>query len=347
MKRLTKKPATVKGKAVVFREFGKPEQVLQVEEREYPFPKPWQVRVKILLRPINPSDLMTIQGVYGQRPALPAVPGYEGMGVIEEVGLFWKPFRKKLLGRRVTLGASEQGNGTWQDYFTGILFFSVLPLPANIPDEQAAMLFVNPGAALVMTRHVLKLRRGDWLLQSAAGSALGQAVIRLSKLYGFRTINIVRRPEQAAQLKNLGADEVIVSDKEDTVKRVLEITRGRGVTYALDAVGGAIGSAMFEALGERGRMLVYGQLAEENKIELDTRNLLFKQRRLEGFWLADWVVRHPLQVFRVFLRLQKFLASGLLESPVGACYSLEEVATATLKSQEPGKSGKILLVSNT
>lgn len=336
---------SVKGKAVVFNNFGEPDQVLKIEERAYSAPKPWQIRAKVLLRPINPSDLMTVRGVYGQKPPLPAVPGYEGMGVIEELGLLWRPFRKFLQGKRVTIGATTQGNGTWQEYMFAVPFFTAMPLPATLPDEQAAMLFVNPASALIMTRQILKPRKGEWLLQSAAGSALGHAVIKLGNLYGFKTINLVRRREQVAELKALGADEVIVTEEEDIVKRVMQITNGQGVRYAIDAVGGATGSAIAESLGLRGRLLIYGQLADENKIELDVRELIFKERRIEGFWLALWVARNPTKLLTLFSELQKLLATGKLESPVGEIFKLDEIITAAQTSERRGRGGKTLLDS--
>jgi len=73
-------------------------------------------------------------------------------------------------------------------------------MPSAISDEQAATFFVNPASALVMTQYILKVPRGAWLLQTAAGSALGRMVIRLGRHVGFRTINVVRRKEQAEEL---------------------------------------------------------------------------------------------------------------------------------------------------
>src|SRR6202011_4295223 len=114
----------------------------------------------------------------------------------------------------------------------------VVPVPRGLADEQAATFFVNPASALAMTRYVLNVPRGAWLLQTAAGSALGRMVIRLGRHTGFRTINIVRRREAVAELRGIGADEVLCSADEDIVKRVHEITGGAGAPSAIDAVAG-------------------------------------------------------------------------------------------------------------
>src|SRR5205807_1692455 len=112
--------------------------------------------------------------------------------------------------------------------------------------------------ALIMTQSVLRVPRGAWLLQTAAGSALGRMVIRLGKHFGFRTMNVVRRREQANELRNLGADAVICTSDESIPDRVFALTNGEGVFHAIDAVGGATAVDVARSLGSNGRMLVYG-----------------------------------------------------------------------------------------
>src|SRR5207253_1024009 len=96
--------------------------------------------------------------------------------------------------------------------------------------------------------HVLHVARGSWLIQTAAGSALGRMVIRLGKAAGFRTINIVRRKELAGELKQIGADEVLSTSEDNVVARVQEITGGAMVPYALDCVGGPGVADLVQAL---------------------------------------------------------------------------------------------------
>src|SRR5207253_6977991 len=108
----------------------------------------------------------------------------------------------------------------------------------DLPDDQVAAYSVNPATALVMTQRVLQVARGSWLLQTGAGSALGRMVIRLGKHLGFRTINIVRRKELTAELKAIGADEVLSSVESEIPARVVQITGGALVPYALDCIGG-------------------------------------------------------------------------------------------------------------
>src|SRR5216683_133362 len=226
-------------KAIVFDEFGDPAEVLQVRAVPVPEPGPGEVRVRMLASPINPSDLLTVHGEYGRRPELPATPGFEGVGVVEAAGPGllgrWR------LGRRVAVLNSTGGN--WQEYVV-VPALRVVPISSQIPDEQAATFFVNPASAFIMTRWVLNVPPRAWLLQTAAGSALGRMVIGLGRHFGFRTINVVRRREQAQDLLQAGGDAAICTETESIEERVQTLTGGEGVPFALDAVGGTTGTAV-------------------------------------------------------------------------------------------------------
>ena len=238
-------------KSLVFDRFGDPAEVLQLHDLPVSEPGPGQVRVRMLASPVNPSDLLVVRGQYGRLPTLPATPGFEGVGVIDGTG----PGLLRLLrglrpGRRVAVLNSAGGN--WQEYVV-VSARQAVPVAADLPDEQVAMFFVNPATSWIMTQAVLRVPAGEWLLQTAAGSAVGRMVIRLGKHFGFRTINVVRRPEQAEELRREGAEHVIASANEAVVERVRALT-GEGVRFALDAVGGDTGKTVVEALAPGARI---------------------------------------------------------------------------------------------
>jgi NADPH:quinone reductase-like Zn-dependent oxidoreductase len=218
-----------------------------------------------------------------------------------------------------------------------------VPIPADLPDEQAASFFVNPATVLVMIRHVLGVRGGEWLLQTAAASALGKMVIRLGKYQGFRTINVVRRQDQVAELSQLGADAVIATDHERVEDRVQALTGGRGVPYALDAVGGEMGLSAVRALGANGRLLVYGVLSGQ-PIPVEPRLLIAGQRRIEGFWLSEWArAQGVLTMLKLFRQIITHMRAGVLVTPVQASYPLAAVRTAVSEAEKQGRTGKIML----
>jgi NADPH2:quinone reductase len=325
-------------KAVLFDQFGDPADVLHVRDVPLREPGPGEVRVRMLASPINPSDLLTVRGEYGRRPPLPATPGFEGVGVVEAAG---RGLLGRLrLGRRVAVLNSQAGN--WQEQVV-IPAIHVVPVPNALSNEQAATFFVNPASAFIMTRAVLNVPPGAWLLQTAAGSALGRMVIRLGRHFGFRTLNVVRRREQAEDLLQAGGDAVIATDHEAIEERVPALTQGAGVPFALDAVGGTTGSAVARCLARRGRLLVYGTLAEE-PLAVHPRHLIVGEKRIEGFWLSEWASRQSrLAMFRLFRRISSLLVKGVLTTEIGATFSLHDVQAAVRQAATPGRHGKVLL----
>ena len=248
-------------KAVRFASPGTPESVLRTESIEKPVPAHGEVLVRMLATPVNPSDLMFVRGQYTIPAECPATPGFEGVGVVEQSGggLRGRLFR----GMRVAVLNRRGGN--WAE-FAVVPSEEVIPLSGQLSLEQAATFFVNPATAWVMTREVLKVPQGQWLLQTAAGSSLGRMIIRLGKHCGFRTFNVVRRAAVADELRGIGADHVEVFDgtekeAEGFVRNIRGVVGSEGLRYAVDAVGGSTGSAVVRSLAVGGRMLAFGTLS--------------------------------------------------------------------------------------
>ena len=325
-------------KRVVFDRVGSPPDVLRVEDEvPAPQPGPGEVLVRMLASPINPSDLMYISGNYGLTPALPATPGFEGVGVVEATGggiLGW--LRR---GKRVAVINDRIGN--WAEY-TVTKARQVIPVPDDLSDEQAATFFVNPATALVMTCTVLRVPSGQWLLQSAAGSALGQMVIRLGKKYGFRTLNVVRRREQVEELKKLGADAVLV-ESDGTLAEQVKSIAPEGVRYAIDPVGGKTASEVIESLAPGGRCLLYGSLSGE-AVRIHPRVMVSGSIRVDGFWLAGWSKQQSVfTMLRLFRQVRAMMREGVLQTTFAGTYPLEAIKEAVIHAAAPGKGGKVLL----
>jgi NADPH2:quinone reductase len=323
--------------SVKFYEFGNPADVLRLEDVPQPEPGPRQVLVRLRARSINPSDLLTVRGLYGALPKLPATPGLEGMGEVAAVGGEVKNLRA---GQRVIpLGVP----GTWQEY---ILAESaqLIPVPDGVSDQTAAQFVVNPLTAWIMTVEELALDSGEWLLQTAAGSTLGRVVLQIARLRGFKTINVVRRREQVEELKALGADEVICTADEELGGRVKEITGKAGLNKAIDAVGGETGAAAFQSLGRGGVMLVYGALSMK-PMAIDVGRLIFTTTTLKGFWLGEWLrSAAPERQQSVTGEMLRSMATNEIVPPVEAEYPLKDVLAAIKHSERQGRSGKVLLV---
>jgi NADPH:quinone reductase-like Zn-dependent oxidoreductase len=329
-------------KAIVFERFGEPSEVLQVRDMPVPEPGPGQVRVKMIASPVNPSDLLVVRGLYGVLPALPATPGFEGVGVVDKAG----PGLAGLallglvpVGKRVTVINDRGGN--WAEYAV-INWRQARPVAGDIPDDQVANFFVNPATVLAMLRHVLCVPRGEWLLQSAAGSALGRMMVRLARHDGVRTLNVVRRAEAKAELLALGGD-VVLSSSEGPVDVQVRNVVPEGVKYAIDAVGGDTGTALFNALAADARMLVYGTLSGE-PLHIDPRRMIAGKRVVEGFWLGHWMRGRSIPAsLRLFREIAQLMRTGVLTTHVGSRFTLEAIHDAVREADAVARSGKVLV----
>jgi len=317
-------------------EFGPPETAVHLVERPEPGePGAGEVVVAADLAPINPSDLLNIQGLYGaKRPKLPLVPGGEGVGRIVQRG---SGVTQLNVGDRVLL----PGPGTWRERFR-VPADAVFALPEGIDPQQLAMLRVNPPTAFLLLHDFAPPQPGHWVIQNAANSGVGHCLIRLARDAGMKTVNVVRRPELVAPLLAFGADVVLV-DGPDLHRRVRQAIGGGTLRLAIDAVGGAATERLARCVDDDGMVVNYGALSGE-ACRVDTRETVFRNVTLRGFWLVHWFAVTPPDVIAATYRtLAAKLAEGTLTVDVEAVYAFQDISSALVHAARPGRSGKILL----
>ncbi len=320
-------------KSILFEQTGKPTDILGVADVPIPEPGPNEVRIKVIASPINPSDVMFVQNLYGIRPQLPSGAGFEGTGVIDAVGE-GVPLE---VGKRVSFASV----GTWAEYAIAS-YRTVIPVPDAIPDEMAAQLFVNPFTAYAIVEDAA-VPEGGWLLLTAAGSAFSKLVIQLCQRRGIKTIGTVRQDGLNDELKGLGLTEVINTETENLPARVKQLTDGNGVACVLDAVGGHTATEALKCLAKGGTMILYGLLSLQDP-SINAGLLIFRELTIKGFWLTDWMRRADDQTRRdVAQNVVKLLASGEFKLPVEATYSLDQIVEAVEHANRPGRWGKILV----
>jgi NADPH:quinone reductase-like Zn-dependent oxidoreductase len=165
----------------------------------------------------------------------------------------------------------------------------------------------------------------------------------LGKRYGFKTINVVRRAEQVAELTAIGGDVVIADSGSNLRDAVRDATGGEGVRYAVDPVGGATGAAIVGCLAPGGRLIIYGTLSGE-PLPVSPRELIASSATMEGFWLGYWMARLSLPGRLLLVRtLTGLILEGVLASEVGQSFPLEKIAEAVRDSEKVGRGGKVLL----
>ncbi|MSR30791.1 MAG: zinc-binding dehydrogenase [Gemmataceae bacterium] len=327
-------------KAAVCLAYGDSATSIHLEDRNLKEPGWNEVRVRMLLSPVNPSDLLFLQGKYGNQPELPVVPGFEGVGIVEAGR---GPLAWRVLGKRVSV--IGPGDGRWQQKII-LPARQAVPVPHSLSETQAASFFVNPATAFVMTQKVLRIPPGQWLLQSGSTGALGKMVMRLGKKLGFRTINIVRRDSQGELVKQEGGTESVSLESENMVDKVKAITGGQGVLYAMDAIGGQVGSGMISCLGRHGTMLVYGRMSGEPLV-FEPGAIMKGEKTIRGFWLSEWVKDQGIfTMLCLFRKLGKLIGDGTLDTPAGPIFELDQVQQALQAARESSNHQKIYLRLN-
>jgi NADPH:quinone reductase-like Zn-dependent oxidoreductase len=318
---------------VNFSTIGKPADTLQVIDTFLPEPGPGEVRIKVIASPINPSDLMFVQNLYGIQPELPSGAGFEGVGIVDALG--------EGVTMRTGIRVSFTAIGAWSEYVLANQR-SLIPVPDALSDEVAAQLFVNPFSAYAMLEES-GLQPGQWVLLTAAGSSFSKLVIQLCKMKGIQTIGTVRHNELDDELKALGITAIVNTEKEKLTSRVKALTEGKGVTCVLEAVGGNTASDALKCLAKGGTMILYGVLSMQNP-SFNVGLMIFRELTIKGFWLTDWMRRVDSQTRQNVARnVITLLVGGQIRVPVEATYSLSEIKKAVEHSEQAGRHGKILI----
>ncbi len=231
--------------------------------------------------------------------------------------------------------------GSWQQYVC-VKEELVWPVPDSISDEAAAQFVINPWTLYGMLTD-LEVPKGEYVLQTAAGSVLGRQVIQLAKHWGIKTINVVRRGEQKEELKALGADEVICTNEEgeeDVATRVKQITGGKLAYGAIDPVAGALTKQVVASVRDGGQVFVFGFLGG-NDITVGVGDLF------RGVRVTGWNLYHAFtssERCKVLTNgVSKLMQDKIIVPLMGETYDLADFQLAIKKSTEGG--GKVLLSS--
>lgn len=321
-------------KALNVTETGDPVVVISLIDVEKPKMNLDDVLIELIAAPINPSDILQIQGLYPTQKSFPAILGNEGVGKIIKIG---ENVTHVKVGDNVLL---PLGSNTWQEQLI-VAATKVFPLPeADI--LQLSMIGINPPTAYAMITEYVQLEPGDWIVQNAANSAVGRYVIELSKIMGYRTINIVRREELVSELTQIGADLVVI-DGPNVAKEIREKIGKEKIKLGLDAVAGGATDKISQILSSKGLILTYGALSLEN-IQLNMAILMKKDITLKTYWLSHWLQETPkIKIANTYKKLIAMIASGQLQAEIDSTYPLDSFKDAFKRAMAEGRNGKVLL----
>jgi len=320
--------------AAVYERHGNPAEVLRVESQPWPKPAADEAVVKMRAAPINPADLNAIEGKYPGRREVPAVPGFEGAGVIVELSAGVKGLTN---GALVIL---PHNIGTWREALA-VKEVELVAVPEGIEPVHAAMLKINPMTAWRLLHDYVDLKKGDWLIQNAANSAAGRAVIQIARELGYKTVNVVRRDELIDELRAEGGDAVIV-DGENLRHEVKDATSNAPIHLGLNAVGGESALRLANCLAPGSTLVTFGAMSLQ-PLKIPNGLLIFKDLRFRGIWINKWydnaTMQERMDAFRPLFEMAK---RGLLKTKVEKTYPLPEAKAAVTHAAQGKRSGKII-----
>ena len=315
-------------------QFGPAAESLTVQDIPSLQPAENEILLEMIAAPINPADINVIEGKYGELPTLPATIGNEGVGRVSRVG---SGVTNVAPGQLVL----PMGFGTWTQEMV-VPAAGVVPLPEGLDVFQAAMLTVNPATAWRILHDFVTLEPGDWIVQNAANSGVGRSTIQLARALGWKTLNVVRRPELADELKAIGAD-VVVTEESDLRKEVKSLCGGKKPKLALNAVGGASGLNVANSLAAGGTMVTFGAMSKQS-LKIPNGLLIFQNLKFCGFWLKRWREKAPQELLQsTYAQLAAHLKAGTLSTPVHKVFPLSDVVNAVAEASLEMRAGKVLL----
>jgi len=325
-------------KIVRFHETG-PAEVLQFDELPLPEPGPGEVRLRVKALGLNRAEVMFRNGQYLETPVLPAKNGYEAAGIIEAVG---PGVDASWIGKTVSTvpGTFKLNDHGVYGEVAVVPLHGIAEYPSTLSYEQGTsiwMQYLTSYGALIWLGQVAK---GDFVVITAASSSVGIAAIEMVKVEGAISIAVTRTAAKKAQLLKLGADHVIVTDEEDLVTRVNEITLGKGARIVFDPIGGKILGSLAEVAAHKGIVFEYGALASE-PTPYPLFTALAKGLTVRAYTLFE-VTPDP-----VFPKAKQYifdhLASGAFRPLIDKTFPFPEIVEAHRYMESNAQIGKIVV----
>ncbi|MGB1237297.1 MAG: quinone oxidoreductase family protein [Pseudomonadales bacterium] len=309
-----------------FAEFGSSD-VLQWQESELTKPGVGEVTIEHTAIGVNYIDIYHRSGQFAAPLTLPSGLGVEGAGVISDVGAQALGFN---VGDEVVYAGGPPGAYA---NVRNVPAGRVIKLPSDIAHRQAAALFFKGLTAEYLIRRCYRVQAGTCVVLHAAAGGVGQIVSQWLKHLGATVIGVVSTQEKAELAEANGCDHVVMLQRDDLVKRVTEITNGKGVDVVYDSVGRDTFEASLACLKVRGTLVSFGAasgpVAALDIASLGAQGSVYLTRPSIAHYTAD---RHDLEtaaqaVFDV-IRKRVIRAEKITEYPLSDAPKLHQAMQA-------------------
>lgn len=280
-------------KAWKFNEFGDIKN-LHLQDVSVPEPGDGEVLIKLECAALNPADRLLVEGIYPGAGTPPLSVGRDGGGIVEKTcsGLF--ECGDEVIVLRSGIGIVR--DGTLAEYVV-VPEESVARKPEGWSlEEAAAGVLVHLTAWRCLVHHG-ELQRGQTVLVTGATGGVGTAAIQQAKFIGARVVAMSRNEEKRQRLKDLGADIVVDSSRDDLEDQVREALDGEGVHVVVENLGGKFLQTSVNLCGQGGRIGVIGLLGGPTS-EVFLGSILFKEVRIEGVAVGAFTPRETQDTWR-------------------------------------------------
>lgn len=331
---------------VVITKYGGPEVLAVVKETNLPKPKKGEVRIKTLATSACFTDTMIRKGIYyGVKQKPPFAPGYDVVGIVDELGEGVTHFK---VGQRI---AELTVTGAYSEYFCVPAAYCV-PVPEAVDDADAVSMVLTYMTAYQMLHRIAKVKRGARILVHGASGAVGTALIQLGVLHDLEIYGTASNASQDF-VSSLGAIPINYQE-EDFVQRI-NMLSPKGVDAAFDAVGGANFKRSFQCLRARGTLVAYGSynaaIGREGSAMLNYMGLMFRSALTPGksasiYSIAPFKEKHPEWFMHDLKELMKLLEQGKIKPVISKKLMLTDAAKAHQLLEARGVKGKIVLLVN-
>lgn len=307
--------------------------------------------IRVYVTTIHPADIFFLAGAYGpiQPRVFPVVPGFEGSGEIIDVG---EKVDRSNIGKRVCLVQNSVTEGPFQGMwgqYTYAPFESLMVFDDKIPYENIAFSIVNP-LTVCGFLDVARKNKVKAIIQTAAFGAVGKMLIRLcAKENDVKTINLVRKAEQVEILKQIGADYVINTSDKDWQKQLKKYAHELDAKICFECIGGDIGSKILSAMPYGSTIYNYGNLLFKPLEGFNSTDLIFFNKRVDGFWLGTWlnqITPEEKAFWFGYVIKELYANSEVFKTNTSKRFGLENFKEAIEFYKSNMSEGKILLSPN-
>ena len=313
-------------RAIQITEFGGPE-TLVLRDLPDPTPAGGEQVFDVLAAGVNFADTHATENTYLAKQHLPFIPGSE-----------------------VVVNASDGrpslalvGEGAYAEK-VAVDPRRLIAIPDGVTSEQALAAFVQGATAWWLLQHSAHLQAGESVVVHAAAGGVGTMAVQLAKLWGAgRVIAVASSQDKRDLALSLGADVAVDSGEQNLAEALREANGGKRVDIVLEMTGGRVFDQSLAALGNFGRIAVFGMAGQQRATPIDPAALMARSQSVVGFWLAH-LMGKPAVLAAGITGILDLVAAGTIKAIVGGTYPLADAAEAHRALRARSSVGKLVVL---